>query len=431
MPGPGTLAAVAYGGPTVTAPPATPPTTGFRSGLAVLRHRDYSVMLVGQFVSNTGVWMHNVTVPFVLFAATGSAVWVGLGGFAQFFPAMVMAPIGGVLADRFPRRAVLAVVSLFQMAAALVLAAIWRGGDGSPGATIAVVALLGILSGLALPSWQSLVPLLVPREWLVRAVSLNSTVFNGARAFGPAVGGLLLAEFGPATAFAVNGFSYLGVFLAVALVRARQRFAIGGHERPLDSVRTGFAYARSHSGIVLAWVLAFSGASLGAPVMGLSAVMAAEEFNVDASRYGLLTAAVGLGAACGGLLITAYAYPVARSKLAGFAISLYGGAVLAFALSPTYTVGLVAMLFVGFGLLATNTTLNTSIQLKVDDEFRGRVMSTWAMAITGGLPTGALIQGWLASRIGVRPTIAMAGIALVTVVTIVRLTGRIVRLDPN
>ncbi len=403
--------------------------TGLRAGLGVLRHRSYSVMLFGQFVSNTGTWMQNVTVPFVLFAVTGSATWVGIGAFAQFIPAMLTAPIGGLLADRVSRRAVLAVVSLFQLICALGLAVTWRGGDGSPGATVAIVAMLGVLGGLSLPSWQSLVPNLVPREWLVRAVSLNSTVFNAARAFGPAVGGLVLAEFGPATAFAVNAFSYLAVLIAVVLVRARQTIEARDGEGARAALRAGLAYAKTRRGIVLAWSLAFSGAALGAPVMALSAVMASEEFGVGSARYGLLTAAVGVGAATGGLLITAYAAHVARSALAAVAMTIYGSAVVCFALSPSYGFGLAAMFAVGVGLLATNTTLNTSIQLKVDDAYRGRVMSMWAMAIMGGLPVGSLVQGVCAARIGVRPTIAISGALLVMVIGLVRARGAIYDLD--
>jgi MFS family permease len=405
--------------------------TGLRAGLAVLRHRDYATMVFGQFVSQAGTWMYNVTVPFVLFATTGSAVWVGFGGFAQYFPAMLAAPVGGLLADRFSRRLVMRVVSVLQMIVALVLALHWRGGDGSPWVTVGLVAILGVLGGIMLPSWQSLVPILVPREWLVRAVSLNSTVFNTARLVGPAVGGLVLARYGAATAFTVNGLSYAAVIVAVSMIGMHQDVvAPGARRHPVREYREGITYAQSHRGIVLAWSLAFSGAALGAPVIALSAVMAAREFHVDASHYGLLTAAVGLGAAIGGLVITAYAAEIPRSRLAGVALAVYGSAVLAYALAPSYAFGLASMFFVGVGLLSTNTTLNTSIQLKVDDRYRGRIMSMWAVSITGGLPLGSAIQGLLASWLGVRAAIGIAGTTLLAIVATLHVLGRFERLDP-
>jgi predicted MFS family arabinose efflux permease len=229
----------------------------------------------------------------------------------------------------------------------------------------------------------------------------------------------------------VNGLSYVAVIIAVSMIGMHQQVAAPGARRhPVREYREGIAYARSHRGIVLAWSMAFSGAALGAPVIALSAVMAGREFHVDASHYGLLTAAVGLGAAIGGLVITGYAAEIPRSRLAGVALAVYGSAVLAYALSPSYAFGLASMFFVGVGLLSTNTTLNTSIQLKVDDRYRGRVMSMWAVSITGGLPLGSAVQGLLASWLGVRAAIGLAGTTLLAIVATLHTLRRFERLDP-
>src|SRR4051794_34473676 len=147
---------------------------GLRHAFRALRHRDFALFWSGAFVSSIGMWMQNVTVPFLLHEATGSAGWVGFGAFAQFAPALVMSPLGGSLADRLPRRTLL----IWSQATSMVMAfALWmsvRGGVIRPGMIVALVAITGVVTGLAIPAWQSFVAELVPRESLLNAVTLNS-----------------------------------------------------------------------------------------------------------------------------------------------------------------------------------------------------------------------------------------------------------------
>lgn len=411
---------------------APAPTRGLRHAFRALRHRDFALFLTGAFISSTGMWMQNVTVPYVLNEATGSAAWVGLAGFAQFIPAMVMGPIGGTFADRFPRRRIL----LLSQSVAMVIAfALWltvRDGQVDPGLMVGLVAVGGIASGFGIPAWQSLVPELVPRESLLNAVALNSAQFNASRALGFLIGGLSLHAFGPATAFLVNAVSYvtvLGALLVVHAGRAPEAGEAGAAEA--GGFRSALTYARGHRGLLLTIVTVGVVAFLGSPVVLLAPVFAREEFHVGEAAYGYLAAAFGIGATVGAVVLGAYGDGLRRSRLTTSAIAFYGLGLLSMGLTPVYAGGLLAMFVIGAGYLVVVSALNTSLQESVDPRFRGRVVALYFMAFTGGYPIGALLQGSLADLVGVRPVVAAAGLVLTAYAALLILRPALARsLDP-
>ena len=206
------------GGPVGTGPAASHP-VGFRQGMRAMRHRDFRIFFIGAIISNSGSWLQNLAVPFVLFELTGKAIWVGLAGFAQFIPSFFLGPVGGALADGNDRRKVLLATQTAMAAAAFLLWGVWVLDWREPALILVIVALTGVFAGLNIPSWQAFVPALVPREDLASAITLNSTQFNAARAIGPALAGVLLAVAGPAWAFFLNGLSFVAVLVALAMVR--------------------------------------------------------------------------------------------------------------------------------------------------------------------------------------------------------------------
>jgi predicted MFS family arabinose efflux permease len=361
--------------------------------------------------------MQNLTVPAVVYAATGSKAWIGFASFCQYFPAFVLSPIGGMLADRLPRRTVTLGANLIGLTGAAALALVWRDGHASEWTTVGLVTLVGVATGLGLPAWQSLMPSLVPPELLQNAVTLNSAQFNAARAFGPALGGWVLARWGPSTSFTINAISYVAVVVAVLATRV---VAVGPTRRegPLMQLRAGLAYARSHRAVLVAVTLVFSVAALGSPVIPFVTVFARDELVVSDTAYGWLYACLGIGAVGAALVLATIGERIRRSAQTTFAALGYCGALVVFALAPSYAVAVVAMLAIGFGYLATVNALNTSIQLLVEDEYRGRCLALYAMAITGGFPLGSWIQGQIAQQIGVRATVAGAAIVLLGIVVI-------------
>jgi len=397
---------------------------GLRHAFRALRHRDFALFWSGAFVSSIGMWMQNVTVPFLLHEATGSAAWVGLGAFAQFAPVMVMSPLGGSLADRLSRRMIL----VWNQVALLVLAlGLWltvQGGTIRPLVIVTLVGLSGVVTGLGIPAWQSFVADLVPRESLLNAVTLNSAQFNASRAIGFMLGGLALYSVGPGLSFFVNAMSYLAVLGALAAIRVRpERTAVEGVEAaaavdPAEAqtgpatFRLRLAYVRRHPGLQLAVVTVGVVMFLGGPVIQLAPVFARDAFGVDERAYGFLASALGIGATACSVVLGAYGDGVRRSRLVIAAVVTYGVAVLGMALTPSYEGGLAAMGCIGVAYLAVASVLNTSIQLAVDDRFRGRVLALYVMVFTGAYPLGSLVQGFATDRFGVRAVVGVAGAAL-------------------
>jgi MFS family permease len=401
-----------YGGPAGQGA-ATPPARGLSHALRALRHRDFAIFWTGALFSNTGSWVQNLTIPYVFYQLTGSAFWVGFVTFTQFVPAMVLGPLAGSIADRFDRRRILLSTQSAMALVALSLWGVWASGVRSLPPILALVMLSGVLAGLNIPSWQAFVNDLVPRHDLLSAVTLNSLQFNAARAFGPAIAGVLLATLGATWAFLVNGLSFVFVLIALLLVRTRPAKRTtpisGGFIRQFGrAVR----YTRTQPGIVVAMAVAVLVGSLGNPVQQFTVVFAADEFVVGPLGLAFLNVSIGLGAVIAFFLVSGWDNVVNKATLVRWSFLAYGLAVIAFALSPNYTFGLVSLAVVGGGFLAVISTTNTAVQTIVADHIRGRVMAFRVMAFTGAYPLGALLQGFLADQIGARATVAGAGVLL-------------------
>jgi MFS family permease len=384
-----------------------------RHALRAFHHRDFAIFWTGALFSNTGSWVQNLTIPYVLYQLTGSAFWVGFATFTQFIPAMVLGPLAGSIADRYDRRRILLCTQSAMAVAALALWAVWASGVRSLGPILGLVSLAGVLAGLNIPSWQAFVNDLVPREDLLSAVTLNSLQFNAARAFGPAIAGVLLATVGPTLAFLVNGLSFVFVLIALALVRTRPPKRTtplsGGFLRQFGrAVR----YTRTQPGIVVGMVVAVLVGALGNPIQQFTVVFAADEFQVGPLGLAFLNVSIGLGAVLAFFLVSGWDNVVTKATMVRWSLLAYGAAVVAFALAPTYAVGLVALVVVGGGFLAVISTTNTAVQTIVADHIRGRVMAFRIMAFTGAYPLGALLQGWIADQVGARVTVAGAGAVL-------------------
>jgi MFS family permease len=409
---------------------------GLRHAFRALRHRDFALFWSGAFVSSIGMWMQNVTVPFLLHEATGSAAWVGLGAFAQFAPAMAMSPLGGSLADRHSRRMILV---WNQIALLLLASGLWltvRGGEIRPAVIVTLVGLSGVVTGLGIPAWQSYVAELVPRQSLLNAVTLNSAQFNASRAIGFMLGGLALYSVGPGLSFLVNALSYVAVLAALAAIRSRAArvpvdlAAVGTPELSGPATfRLGLAYVRERPGLQLAVITVGVVMFLGGPVIQLAPVFARDTFGVDERAYGFLAASLGIGATACSVVLGAYGDGIRRSKLIVASVVTYGLAVLGMAVTPNYAGGLAAMACIGVAYLAVASVLNTSIQLAVDDRYRGRVLALYVMMFTGSYPLGSLVQGVATDRFGVRTVVAVAGVALLGYAALLARRPEIAALD--
>jgi MFS family permease len=383
--------------------------SGIRHAFASLRHRDYALFWSAGLVSNSGTWMQNITVPYVLYQLTHSTTWLGVSAFASFFPALVMGPLAGTLADRYSRRAILIITQTILMLIAFSLWWFWVSGHATPHIILLHLLASGTTSGINISSWQSFVPLLVPRDDMLNAVRLNSMQFTGARAFGPALGGLVLARFGPATAFMFNAVTFLLVIGALAAVRPRVAVPIGRGRRVLDQFREGLRYVVRRPALALAVTTITMTSLLGSAVIQLGPALARVEFHVGKAAYGLLIAMFGAGAVGGALIQSVYGDRVRRSRLALAGLILFSLGVILLGAAPSYPLGLACLLVMGVSYLQVSVSLNTAIQARVAESYRGRVLSIYLMGLMAGVPIGALIEGRVAQLVGLRAAVIGAG----------------------
>ncbi|MFV1992043.1 MAG: MFS transporter, partial [Acidimicrobiales bacterium] len=388
---------------------------GFKHSLRALRHRNFKLFFLGALISNSGNWLQNATIPFVLYEITGSAKWVGFAAFSQFLPLMLLGPLGGSIADRQDRRRVLLVAQSALAVLAGVLWFVWNAGVRNPWVILLIVALSGSVAGVSIPSWQALVPALVPKEDLSSGITLNSLQFNAARAVGPAIAGALLATIGPSWAFFINAVSYSTVIAALAVIRIPRSKV----DKPKSGVMKDFGvavrYIRTQPGIGVGILVAVVVAALGNPVLQFTTLIVKDVYDAGPVAFGLLSASLGLGAIISAPFVSGWDATLSRSTVVRWALPAYGLSIVMLGLSQQLWVGVIALILAGGGFLAVISTTNTAVQLIVSDQMRGRVMAARVMSFTGAYPIGSLIQGALADEFGVGRVVTVSGSLLVVV----------------
>jgi MFS family permease len=406
------------------------PSTGLRHAFSALRHRDFAIFWSAAAVSNSGSWMQTITVPYVIYALTRSTAWVGFTAFIMFLPGVLAGPASGAIADRFARRSVLLVTTGIQTAVALGLWALWVSDTASPGNLVAVLVVSSVAGNINITAWQSFVPSLVPPDALLGAVRLNSVQFTAARAVGPALGGAVLARFGPSVAFMANAVSFVFVVAALLVVRPRSTPVAARGESIMRQFGEGVRYMRQQAAMWQPLVTILVVSFLPSALVQLAPAFAEEQFDTSQAGYGLLVAAYGVGSVLGSVLIAAHADRGRRSAaaLVGLAGSISG--VLLLAATTSLPVGLVGLFVMGASYVTITISLNTSIQIRVDEVFRGRAVSLYLMAMLTGLPLGALALGWIADGVGLRTTtIATAALLAVYSAVVVTRLGALRAID--
>lgn len=371
-----------------------------------LRHRDFRLYIGGMAVSLAGTWMQQLAQSWLVYRLTGSEFMLGLVWFCSNIPVLLLSPLAGLTADRYPRRRIIFLAQAVAMVQAAALAALTWTGAVQIWHVVALALLFGVTNAFDIPTRQAFYIRLVGKEDLINAISLNSATFNAARVAGPALGGLIVAQLGEAVCFALNAASYLAVLGGLAAMRVVEQ-----SERPAES-----AMERLREGFRYAWQLPPLRALLGvcglvalsvAPVMTLAPMFADEIFHRGPGGLGMLTSAMGLGAIAGTLLLAR------RSATAGLPRVVFdSAAVLAvtltiFAASPSFWLCVALMPLIGMAVMRHNASTNTIVQLTLDEALRGRVMSLYSMMVIGMFPVGSLAAGALAARVGSRGAVLL------------------------
>ena len=413
-----------------TALPASAVGARPRSSFSVLRYRDYSLFWTSALISNSGSWMQTIAVPFVIFQLTRSTTWLGFAAFMSFFPALAMGPVSGSLADRFDRKVILLVTQTALMIVAFAMWGVWIAGAASAELFVVLLLLSGIANGINITAWQAFVPQLVPESELMHAVRLNTMQFTAARAVGPAIAGLVLAAYGAGVAFFVNAVTFLLVLGALVLIHPRAIPHAEDAGKVWQHFREGADYVRRRPTLWMCVLTIFTVSFLGTSVIQLAPALAVDQFGVGKSAYGLLVAMFGAGAILGSVVVATWGDRVRRSRMVLVGVAEMGAGQILLGAASVYVLGLIALFVMGAFYVLVSTALNTSIQIRVDEEHRGRVMAIHLMCLLAGVPFGALILGKLASLVGLGESIIGFGVALeACVLASVLFLGRLRAID--
>jgi len=379
--------------------------------LRALANRDFRLFTAGQLVSLIGTWMQSVAQSWLVLELTNSPFRLGLVGTLQFLPMLVLSPIAGVLADRVSKRPLLITTQSVMAVQALGLAILVWLGHVQYWHVLIMATIYGLANTLDIPARQAFVVEMVGKESLVSAIALNSAVFNGARVVGPAAAGLAIARWGTATAFAVNAISFVAVIAALIAMHTEGAPRRTGGRRMRGEIAEGVTYALQTPRILLVLFLVLFVSVFLFNYNVTIPLYARQGLNQDAHGFGLLMAALGVGAVAGALALAMLGggRPAIRTLLAP--ALLLGLATAALAVIQSFGLAAVVLVVVGFCGIFVMAGANTSHQLTVPDDLRGRIMSLHMMVFAGMAPFGAFMVGALAERYGIRTTLAVAGIA--------------------
>ena len=392
---------------------------------ASLDIRNYRIYATGAFVSNIATWMGRVAQDWLVlteltdYSSTALGIVTGL----QFLPFPLLAPWAGMIADRYPKRRILAITQTSLALSSLALGLLVVTGSAELWMVYAMALFTGIATAVDIPARQTFVSEMVPRERLANAVSLNSASFNAGRLVGPGVAGLTIAAFGTGWTLLLNTLAFVAVLLALAAMRTSDLRPAPALARGKGAIREGVAYVRSRPDLQLVMTLVFVLGTFG-NFQITTALIATKEFGKGPQEYGLLGSMMAIGSLTAALLSARRARPrraVLLVSLVGFTISSGLAAV-----APTYPLFALALVPVGLTALTALTTANAMVQLSVEPAMRGRVMALYMAIAMGGTPLGAPLIGWVGDVADPRWTMGIGtiAIALTLVAVSIRMTRR-------
>jgi MFS family permease len=404
---------------------------------AALRHRTFRIVYLGAFASNIGTWMQNVVLGAYAYDLTHSSTFVGVMIFAQLGPILLLAMLGGLIADRVDRKKFLMVLSVEQLVFSFALAWVVRAHSPSLVLITLMVVLVGAGGAMFGPAYSAVLPVLVGKEDMPGAISLNSAQMNLSRVIGPPIGAVAYHFVGPSWVFAGNAVTYLFVVIALLMVtlpaieplvagatqgaqgtlatQATQATQLVTRRSNFRELVAGVGVAREDKVVGRCLVTVFVFSLLALAFLGQMPVVAAHNLGIEpnSANYGILYGSFGTGAFLGAISIgTVFARTskplIVRVCLLAYAVTLTVFAELRVALAAYFVVAILGAFYFAF-----ITALNTTMQTRLQDALRGRVMALWIMGFGGTVALGNLMIGPVVSTIGITDVLLFgAGIAL-------------------
>jgi len=392
--------------PGVSAPARIP------HGLRSLRHRNFQLFFGGQLISLIGTWMQNVAQSWLVYRLTGSSFLLGVVGFAGQIPVFLMAPVGGIVADRKNRHRVVIATQTVSMILAFILAGLTLTKMVHVWHVMVLAAGLGVVNAFDIPARQSFIVDMVGKEDLINAIALNSSMFNGARVVGPAIAGLLVASIGEGWCFFGNGVSYIAVIIGLLLMeRTWQTKEASGS--PIENVIEGFQYVRQTRPIRSLLLLLGLVSLVGMPYAVLMPIFADRILHRGANGLGILMGATGVGALLGALTLAFKRGLKGLSNWITFSSAGFGASLILFGISKNFWLSVALLVPAGYSMMVQMASSNTLIQSMVPDRLRGRVMSVYSMMFMGMAPIGALGAGVVAHHLGAPLAVSIGGMACI------------------
>jgi MFS family permease len=369
---------------------------------------------IASVVSNVGTWMQNVGAAWLMTELAPSALLVALVQTATNLPVFLLAAPAGAAGDPFDRRRLLLVTQGLMLAAAALLGVLTLNGSTGPWTLLWLTFALGLGATMNGPTWQAIMPDLVPNSELPAAIALNSIGFNLARAVGPALGGAVVAAVGAGPAFMLNAISFVGVMIVLYLWRRTP----DQHSQPLSTERVGAAmlagmrYVRFappiHSVLLRSGSFIISASAL----WSLLPLVAKVELHRGSTGYGVLLGCLGVGSILGALMLHRLRQIFSPDVMVTSAVALFGGANILLAYLNTYAAVAFTLVVTGMAWMIVNSSLTTATQTSVPDWVRARALAVYLLVFQGAMAVGSVIWGSVATRLGLRTTLLAAGIAL-------------------
>lgn len=383
----------------------SPASTRFRA----MQHRNFQLFIAGQLISLIGTWMQTTAQLWLVYRLTNSAALLGVFGFASQVPMLFLSSLGGYVGDHYDRRRSVIATQTASMILAFVLAAFELTHKTDKWELIIIAFLVGIVNAFDVPIRQAFFVQMVGKEDLPNAIALNSSIFNGARAVGPAIAGFAIVRIGEGWCFFLNGLSFLAVIVALQMMRIERTETRPSEDSPLKSFVQGFHFAMSDMPVRSALLLLSVLSLFGLQYAVFMPIFAQDILKGGAHTLGLLMSSAGVGAVLGALHFAARTHYRGLARWIAATSSTCAVCLIIFSQAKVFWLCAVVLLVVGFAATSQMAATNTLIQNRVPDELRSRVMAVYATMFMGVQPIGALIAGGVAKRIGAPYTLTLFG----------------------
>ncbi len=368
----------------------------FQNAFRAFRAYNYRLFFTGQLISRVGMWMQRTAVIWIIYTLTDSVLMVGLATFAEQFPSFILSPVGGITADRYNRYRVLMVTQVTSALQAVALTITYHMGYHSLELLLSLSLILGIANAFDIPARQAMVNEIVEdKADLPSAIAMNSSLNNLTRLLGPALAGIVLAKYGATICFLTNAVSFIAVIVCLSLMKYPHHALHKAKKKIWTQFREGWEYTKSNAEIRQTLLLAASVSLLVSTYNTLQPYFAKNIFSGDASTYGYITAATGMGALVSTLYIASQQSNALLKKILLRNLFLLGAGLIIMSFVRVETFYLVMSFICGFGTMSVIPICNTIIQTVSNPQVRGRVLGFFAMATLGTLPLGSLLIGWI------------------------------------